>query len=133
MRPRLVLLALALSAAALGCGGGGRSTSTAAGETNPATPAPAPSGRATPPQAAASRADWPLFGLTAQRPNATERSSGVSAARLRRLRRIRLSLPGTVDSSPIYLHGVGIRGARHDAFVVTTTYGRTLALNAADG
>jgi putative pyrroloquinoline-quinone binding quinoprotein len=42
-------------------------------------------------------------------------------------------LPGTVDSSPIYLHGVSIRGAAHGAFFVTTTYGITLAIDAADG
>ena len=35
-----------------------------------------------------------------------------------------MTLDGTVDSSPIYLHGL---------FVVTTTYGRTEAINAASG
>ena len=44
-----------------------------------------------------------------------------------------MRLPGTVDSSPIYLHGVAINGARHDAFFVTTTYGITLAIDAANG
>jgi hypothetical protein len=38
-----------------------------------------------------------------------------------------------VDSSAIYLHGVKIRGATHDAFFVTTTYGITLAIDAANG
>jgi WD40 repeat protein len=38
-----------------------------------------------------------------------------------------------VDSSAIYLHGVSIRGATHDAFFVTTTYGITLAIDAASG
>jgi putative pyrroloquinoline-quinone binding quinoprotein len=42
-------------------------------------------------------------------------------------------LPGTVDASPIYLHGVSVRGATHDAFFVTTTYGITLAIDAASG
>jgi len=42
-------------------------------------------------------------------------------------------LPGTVDASPIYLHGVTIHGATHDAFFVTTTYGITLAIDAANG
>jgi hypothetical protein len=44
-----------------------------------------------------------------------------------------VALPGTVDSSAIYLHGVSIRGAAHDAFFVTTTYGITLAIDAASG
>jgi hypothetical protein len=39
-------------------------------------------------------------------------------------------LPGTVDSSPIYLHGVRAGGRRRDVFFVTTTYGRTLAIDA---
>jgi outer membrane protein assembly factor BamB len=42
-------------------------------------------------------------------------------------------LPGTVDASAIYLHGATIRGAAHDAFFVTTTYGITLAIDAASG
>ena len=44
-----------------------------------------------------------------------------------------MQLDGTVDSSPIYLHDVRVRGAIHDVFVVTTTYGRTEAIDAANG
>ncbi len=44
-----------------------------------------------------------------------------------------MQLPGTVDSSAIYLHGVAIEGAAHDALFVTTTYGITLAIDAASG
>ncbi len=47
--------------------------------------------------------------------------------------RQQVQLPGTVDSSAIYLHGVKIRGATHDAFFVTTTYGITLAMDATSG
>jgi hypothetical protein len=47
--------------------------------------------------------------------------------------RQQVHLPGTADSSAIYLHGVSIRGATHDAFFVTTTYGITLAIDAANG
>jgi hypothetical protein len=39
-------------------------------------------------------------------------------------------LPGTVDSSPIYLHDVEVKGVRRDVFVMTTTYGLTVALDA---
>jgi len=52
---------------------------------------------------------------------------------VRRLVRQQVQLPGTVDSSPIYLHDVTIDGAPHDAFFVTTTYGITLAVDAATG
>ncbi|MGZ4390350.1 MAG: outer membrane protein assembly factor BamB family protein, partial [Gaiellaceae bacterium] len=42
-----------------------------------------------------------------------------------------MQLPGTVDSTPIYLHGVTVAGKQHDVFFVTTTYGRTIAVDAA--
>ena len=44
-----------------------------------------------------------------------------------------MHLPGTVDSSAIYLHGVSVEGATRDAFFVTTTYGVTLSIDAASG
>jgi outer membrane protein assembly factor BamB len=49
------------------------------------------------------------------------------------LRRGQVRLPGTADSSAIYLRGVTIGGATHDAFFVTTTYGITLAIDAGSG
>lgn len=60
-------------------------------------------------------------------------ATGVTAANVSGLKRQQVRLPGTADSSPIYLHGVTIRGATHDAFFVTTTYGITLAIDAAKG
>ena len=44
-----------------------------------------------------------------------------------------MALDGTVDSSPIYLHGVTVHGKTHDVFFVTTTYGKTEALDASSG
>jgi hypothetical protein len=86
---------------------------------------------AAPPSAALT--DWPEFGLDPQRSDATDRTTGVTAANVKGLRDRRVSLPGTVDSSPIYLHGASVGGSTHDVVVVTTTYGRTLAIDAADG
>jgi hypothetical protein len=77
--------------------------------------------------------DWPEFGLDPQRTDATSRSTGITAKNVGRLRVRRVSLPGTVDSSPIYLHGVQVAGASRDVVVVTTSYGRTLALDADTG
>ncbi|HEX2392764.1 MAG TPA: PQQ-binding-like beta-propeller repeat protein [Solirubrobacterales bacterium] len=74
--------------------------------------------------------DWPEFGLNPQRGNATNRPTGITATNLRRLHARRISLPGTVDSSPIYLHGITVRGGSHDVVVVTTSYGRTVAIDA---
>src|SRR5438128_973869 len=63
--------------------------------------------------------DWPEFGLNPQRSNVSQRATGISAANVARLRRASVTLPGTVDSSPIYLHGALAGGARHDVFFVT--------------
>ncbi len=59
--------------------------------------------------------------------------AGITAGNLAKLVRRQVELPGTVDASAIYLHGVSIRGARHDAIFVTTTYGKTLAIDADSG
>jgi len=77
--------------------------------------------------------DWPEFGLNPQRSNATNRPTGITAANVGRLRSKRISLRGTADSSPIYLHGVRVHGGSHDVVLVTTTYGRTIAIDAGSG
>jgi hypothetical protein len=77
--------------------------------------------------------DWPEFGLDPQRSDVSELATGISAANVAHLRHVTVKLPGTVDSSPIYLHGVSVDGAVHDVIVVTTTYGKTLAIDANSG
>jgi hypothetical protein len=83
--------------------------------------------------AAAPLLDWPEFGLDPQRSNVSLAATGITAANVGHLRRQRIDLPGTVDSSPIYLHGVSVAGATHNVAVLSTTYGRTLALDADSG
>ncbi len=77
--------------------------------------------------------DWPRFGLDTRRSNDATAPTGIGPAQVRELRRQQVQLPGTVDSSPIYLHDVQIGGVAHDAFFVTTTYGITLAIDASSG
>jgi outer membrane protein assembly factor BamB len=77
--------------------------------------------------------DWTRFGYDAARRNAGPASTGITAANVGDLRRQRVAIPGTADSSPIYLRGVTVRGKRHDVFVLTTSYGRTLAIDADTG
>jgi outer membrane protein assembly factor BamB len=122
VRGLLLIAACAAALPAVACGGGSRA--------GPAAPA-----AGTPAASAASRTnfDWPTFGFTATRPSATGRATAITAANVARLRRRVVALPGTVDSTPIYLHDVRVRGARRDVFVMTTTYGRTLAVDAARG
>src|SRR5438034_2989920 len=77
--------------------------------------------------------DWTRFGYDAARHNAGPTRTGITAANVGRLRKQRVVLDGTVDASPIYLRGVTVRGRRHDTFFVTTSYGRTIAIDAASG
>lgn len=84
-------------------------------------------------RAGAELATWPEFGLDPQRSDATDAGTGITAANVGKLRDRRISLPGTIDSSPIYLGGATVRGATHDVFVVTSSYGRTFAIDADSG
>jgi outer membrane protein assembly factor BamB len=77
--------------------------------------------------------DWPEFGLNPQRGDTTERATGITSANVAHLRQLRVALPGTVDSSPIFLHAALVDGAVHETIVVTTTYGKTLAIDASSG
>lgn len=78
-------------------------------------------------------ADWPTFGWNPARTSAPDVSMGITAGNLHTLERRQVKIDGTVDSSPIYLHGITVKGARHDVFFVTTTYGKTLAIDADSG
>jgi outer membrane protein assembly factor BamB len=62
---------------------------------------------------------WPVFGYDTARHNSAP-SSTITAANVGKLKQVKVKLDGTVDSSPIYVGG---------KLVVTTTYGRTEALN----
>jgi outer membrane protein assembly factor BamB len=77
--------------------------------------------------------DWPQFGYTAARSNSGPPATGITAANVRRLRRQQVRLDGTVDSSAIYLRSVRVLGTAHDVFVVTTSYGKTISLDASTG
>jgi len=72
---------------------------------------------------AAPAKEWPVFGYDAARHNASPDTT-INAQNVSKLRRIQVHLDGTVDSSPIYVGG---------RFVVTTTYGKTEALDPSSG
>jgi outer membrane protein assembly factor BamB len=73
--------------------------------------------------------DWARFGYDAARHNAGPAATGITAANVGSLRAQRVALDGTVDSSAVYVRGV--RG--RDLVVVTTTYGKTEAIDAGTG
>ncbi len=76
--------------------------------------------------------DWARFGYDTAR-HGSAPGSGITAANAKRLIRRQVQLGGTVDSSPIYLHDVQVHGSSHDTFFVTTTYGKTEAIDASSG
>jgi outer membrane protein assembly factor BamB len=77
--------------------------------------------------------DWPEFGLNPQRTDTSDESTGITAKNVAHLHRIHVSLPGTVDSSPVYLHDAKVEGHVVDVAIVTTTYGKTIAIDANSG
>ncbi|MGI8429048.1 MAG: hypothetical protein ACR2OB_07020 [Solirubrobacteraceae bacterium] len=100
--------------------------------------------------------DWTRFDYNAQRSGVGPADTGIAAADVGLLRRRVVPVAGTVDSSPIELHAIpigsrsatqiGRRGAipigsrsaargapRRDVIVLSTTYGRTIALAAGTG
>jgi outer membrane protein assembly factor BamB len=77
--------------------------------------------------------DWTQFGWDLASSSSSTAPTGITAANVAALSRRQVKLDGTVDASVIYLHGVTIMGSRHDAFFVTTTYGKTIAVDANHG
>jgi len=80
-----------------------------------------------------SPADWPQFGWDLASTSAYPGTTGITAANAGSLRRRQIRLDGAVDASAIYLHAVGVKGSKHDVFFVTTSYGKTIALDAGSG
>jgi len=83
--------------------------------------------------AGAAPGDWTQFGWDVGSSAASPEPTGITASNAPALKRRQVSLDGTVDASAIYLHAVDVQGARHDVFFVTTTYGKTIAIDAEQG
>ncbi len=77
--------------------------------------------------------DWVRFGWDVGRSNASTAQTGVSAANVASMTRQQVQLGGTVDASAIYLSHVQVGGTGHNVFFVTTTYGKTVAVDADSG
>jgi PQQ-like domain len=77
--------------------------------------------------------DWTRFGWDVSGSNAATIAAGVTAANVNTMVRQQVAIDGTVDASAIYLHGVSVNSGTHDVFFVTTTYGKTLAIDAQNG
>jgi outer membrane protein assembly factor BamB len=77
--------------------------------------------------------DWTRFNWDAGRSGDATASTGINATNIGSLQRQQVHIDGTVDASAIYLHGISVNGASHDVLFVTTTYGKTLAIDANNG
>lgn len=77
--------------------------------------------------------DWTQFGWDASSSGASTAPTGITAANVASMTRRQVKLDGTVDASAIYLHGVTVKGGKHNVFFVTTTYGKTIAIDADSG
>ncbi|MGZ4255024.1 MAG: outer membrane protein assembly factor BamB family protein [Solirubrobacteraceae bacterium] len=117
-------LSVACAAALVACGGH------AAGQTSSAQAA-----STTPPPAsvAAVGGDWLRFDFNAQRSGVGPSSTGITSHNVGQLRLQKVRVPGTVDSSAIELHALTVKGRSRDVAIMTTTYGRTFALDAGTG
>ena len=126
----VLLVALACGLLA-GCG----SSTTAAIPTLRADAAAIPSPAASSASGASAERllEWPEFGLDPQRSDVSERATGITSSNLLHLRHLTVTLEGTVDSSPVYLHGGLVDGTAHNVVVITTTYGKTIAIDANSG
>jgi outer membrane protein assembly factor BamB len=82
-------------------------------------------------QSARHAGDWPRFGYDIGRANDAPR--GISASKVAGLSEQRVKLAGTVDSSPIYFSRVRVNGRNRALLVMTTTYGKTLGVDASSG
>ena len=118
-------MALAACALLAACGGSAPA----------AVPTPTTGAREIPAGAVSSAllTQWPEFGIDPQRSDVSPLSTGITRADIGRLRRITVHLPGTIDSSAIYLHDVSAGGSIRDVVIATSTYGRTFAIDAGSG
>jgi outer membrane protein assembly factor BamB len=77
--------------------------------------------------------DWTQFDYDARRSGVGPASTGITASDLGQLRRRVVHVDGTVDSSAIELHAIKARDRNRDVLVMTTSYGKTIALDAGTG
>lgn len=77
--------------------------------------------------------DWTTFDYDAQRSGVGPADTGINAGNARRLETRIVHIDGTVDASAIELHGVTVRGRVRDVIIVTTTYGKTIAIDPGTG
>jgi hypothetical protein len=125
---RLVPAVCALAVAA--CGHQSGSTSTA---TTPSTSGAASAASSIATAARVPAGDWPRFGDNAQATGVGPAATGITAANVGRLTARSVQIDGVADSAAVELHAVRVGSRRRDLAVVTTSYGRTIGIDAGTG
>jgi outer membrane protein assembly factor BamB len=123
------LLVLALAVASLA---GAASSAAGSGTTTTADPT-GTSTNATEGGVGALANDWPTFDYNPQRSGVGPADTSITAANLHELKRLTVHIPGVIDSSMIELSDLTIGARAYNVLIGTTSYGDTLALNAANG
>src|SRR5690242_19321781 len=77
--------------------------------------------------------DWPTFNFDVARSGVSTAPVGIDATNVGSLERQQVTMDTVADASAIYLRGISVKGAPHDTIVLTTLYGKTLAIDASDG
>ncbi len=127
-RAPLACAAMLACAALLGaCGSHGAASSSTETRSSAAAPAATHRSQASP------DGDWTTFDYDAQRSGVGPSGTGISAGNAGQLRRRQVRIDGVADSSAIELHAVRLGGRSRDVVVLTTTYGRTIAIDPATG
>jgi hypothetical protein len=123
-------LCAACAVVLVACGGHavGASTSRSTTSTTPTTSGPAPTVAP-----ADVNGDWLRFDFNAQRSGVGPANTGITSHNVGQLTLRKVRVNGTVDSSAIELHAVRVKGRSRDVAIMTTTYGRTLALDPRSG
>ena len=122
---RRIIAALALLAATattlVACGGHTIAVATQPAKTGASTTAHVPDG------------DWLEFDYNAQRSGVGPGDTGITGANLGALETRVVHVDGTVDSSAVAVAGVVAHGRARDVIVVTTSYGKTIAIDPGTG
>ncbi len=115
-------VAMACLAVLAACGGDGAGASTASlGPVGAGVGAGVPGG------------DWTRFDYDAQRTGVGPADTGITGRNVGLLKLRVVHIDGVADSSAVELHAVRVRGRTRDVAVLTTTYGRTIALDPGTG
>jgi outer membrane protein assembly factor BamB len=124
------LVLVASSALLVACGSHTATSSTSSSSTS-STPAATAAG--SPARRAIPDGDWQTFDYGPQRAGIGPSRTGITSANASTLGRRSVHIDGVADSSPIQLHAIRVGGRSRDAVIVTTTYGRTIALDPGTG